>query len=680
MNLNKIKVNGISQKKIEKLKEMGLVSIKDLFTYFPYRYENYQLIDLELAKHGDKVTVEGSIYDNPYVKYITNKRNIISVKVIVDNNIITAVWFNRSFLKKQLRVGRSILLTGKWDKSRLQITVAESEFLDTLSSSKKGNIMPVYSMPSNFYQSDFQKIMENTLLQYYEGIEDYLPDEVITRYKLYSLKDAIKAIHFPKDYNDQKQARRRLVYDELLLYQLRLQIIKKNNRDNYLGTNKNIDIKKINTLIKSLPYNLTDDQNKVLKEILKDFNKDQAMTRLLQGDVGSGKTIIAVLSLYANYLAGYQGAFMVPTEILAEQHEESLKKLLTPFGIEVALLTGSLTSGYKESIIGHLQMGLIDVVVGTHALIQENVFFKNLGLVIIDEQHRFGVEQRAELRKKGDDKTPDVLFMTATPIPRTLAITAYGDMDVSTINEYPKGRKKINTYWVKHEAFDRVLAFIKKQIEEGKQTYVICPLIEESEKIDVQSAIDIHDLITKQLPRYNIGLMHGRLPSKEKEEIVSQFKDNQIQVLVSTTVVEVGVNITNATLMVIYDADRFGLAQLHQLRGRVGRGNEQSYCILVADPNSEVGKERMRVMLKTNDGFEIAKKDLELRGSGDLLGLKQSGMPDFKLADLVNDYRTLEVARSDAQEWVNSDEFWENSKWALLIKEIQKMQNDLINS
>lgn len=676
-------IKGIGKQRASDIADLGIQTVRDLLNYFPYRYEDYQVKNLSEVDNGDKVTIEGKIYTEPLVKRISKKRNIISVKVIVENYVITASWFNRMFLKNQLKLGRPILLTGKWEKNRMQITVAESEFLDTSSTSKKGNLLPIYSLTSGINQNAFRKIMMNTFQQYYHVIDEYLPQEVIDKYKLYTIKEAVKAIHFPSSFRDGKLARRRLVYDELLIYQLRIQLFKKNNRDNWPGIKRNVDWNKLDDFIQTLSFKLTTAQKKVIQEILSDIEKEYAMNRLLQGDVGSGKTVVAAVALYMNYLSGYQGALMVPTEILAEQHLESLQSFLSSKGIQIALLTGKLTESGRKSVLGQLQMGLIDIVVGTHALIQENVNFNNLGLVITDEQHRFGVEQRALLRKKGQEKSPDVLFMTATPIPRTLAITAFGDMDVSTIDEYPAGRKKIETYWVKPNSFDRVLSFIDKQTKLGRQTYVICPLIEESEKLDVQNAIDVHVELSQQLSGYNIGLMHGRLTPKEKEEVMTQFSNNQINVLVSTTVVEVGVNVPNATLMVIYDSDRFGLAQLHQLRGRVGRGLEQSYCILLADPKTEVGNERMRVMTETNDGFEIARRDLELRGPGDFFGAKQSGLPDFKLADLVNDYRTLEVAKSDAEKLTNSDEFWDDPKWSNLIRELKNydaFQNNNIDS
>jgi ATP-dependent DNA helicase RecG len=423
-----------------------------------------------------------------------------------------------------------------------------------------------------------------------------------------------------------------------------------------MGISHSFELNQIEPFIKSLPFVLTEEQTKVMNEILDDMQSASAMNRLVQGDVGSGKTVVAAIALYAAFLSGYQGAYMAPTEILAEQHAETLHHYFQPFGVEVALLKGSLTDRQRRDLIGQLRMGLIDIVVGTHALIQQDVDFKNLGLVITDEQHRFGVNQRGILRQKGTH--PDVLFMTATPIPRTLAITAYGDMDVSSIRALPKGRRPIETYWAKHQTWDRVIQFMKKQLDERRQAYVICPLIEESEKLDVQNAIDTYHQLSHALPSYSIGLMHGRLHPNEKDEVMRRFSQNEISVLISTTVVEVGVNVPNATLMIIMDAERFGLAQLHQLRGRVGRGEHQSYCILIADPKTEIGKERMQVMMDTNDGFEIAGRDLELRGPGDFFGKKQSGLPDFKVADLAHDVRMLEAARDDAAEWVKRESLW----------------------
>jgi len=491
------------------------------------------------------------------------------------------------------------------------------------------------------------------------------------KYKLVPRADAIRNIHFPESVAAGKQGRRRLAFEELFLFQLKLQAYHAMNRRASDGVAQQIPIEQVREFIRGLPFPLTGAQKRVVKEILEDMQAEYSMNRLLQGDVGSGKTIVAAIALYATVAAGFQGALMVPTEILAEQHYATLKELLVPHRIEIALLSGSATVRQRRDILAGLQSGLIHIVIGTHALIQEDVYFRNLGLVITDEQHRFGVEQRRVLREKG--LHPDVLFMTATPIPRTLAITAFGDMDVSTIDELPAGRKPVETYWVKHDMLDRILAFMQKELDTGRQAYVISPLIEESEKLDLQNAMDVHAQLSHYFAgKYNVGLMHGRLPAKEKDDVMQRFSRGEVHVLVSTTVVEVGVNVPNASLMVIYDAERFGLAQLHQLRGRVGRGAEQSYCILIADPKSEVGKERMRIMTETNDGFEVARRDLELRGPGDFFGTKQSGLPEFKVADVVQDYRMLEVARQEAAEIVGLPVFWVGPEYAPLRRYLKR--------
>ncbi len=414
-----------------------------------------------------------------------------------------------------------------------------------------------------------------------------------------------------------------------------------------------------------MPFTLTGAQNRAVDDILADISSPYRMNRLLQGDVGSGKTAVAAACMYAVVKAGAQSALMAPTEILAEQHAKSLADWFEPLGLSVALLAGSVKGKKRTVLLEKIAAGEVDIVVGTHALIQEDVFFQNLGFVITDEQHRFGVEQRRVLRNKGE--SPDVLFMTATPIPRTLAISVFGDMDVSVLNELPAGRKPIETYWVTHDLFERVLGFIEKEVKAGHQAYVISPLIEESEKLDVQNAIDLYTMLTNHYQGdIQVGLMHGRLSAAEKEDVMNAFAKNDTQLLVSTTVVEVGVNVPNATVMVIYDADRFGLAQLHQLRGRVGRGDAQSTCILVAKPKSEVGKERMRIMTETTDGFVLSERDLELRGPGDFFGSKQSGLPDFKLADVVHDYRTLETARQDADVIISSNVLENDEEYAHL--------------
>ncbi|WP_010269749.1 ATP-dependent DNA helicase RecG [Paenibacillus senegalensis] len=667
-------IKGVGPKKAEDLEQLGIHTAQQLLEYFPFRYEDYRIRDLAQVADGEKATVEGKIYGTPSLQMYGRKKSRLTCKVVVNDVMVTAVWFNRHFIKDQLQPGETIVLNGKWDSRRQQLTVSEHEFPAKASRQgpRSGTLQPVYSVAGPISQAWMRKTIKTALERYGSYVEELLPEELLGKYKLISRKEAVAHVHRPDNFEDGRQARRRLVYEELFLFQLKMQAYRALNRGRTDGVAHALDMEAIRSFIRSLPFELTDSQKKVLAEIFRDLKEPYSMNRLLQGDVGSGKTAVAAVSLFAVVKAGKQGALMVPTEILAEQHKRSLEEMFAPFGIQVALLTGSLREKARRETLASLQMGLTDLVIGTHALIQEDVVFRSLGLVITDEQHRFGVNQRGILRSKG--LNPDVLTMTATPIPRTLAITAFGDMDVSTLTELPKGRKPIKTYSVSHDMLPRVLGFIRKEVSQGRQAYVICPLIEESDKLDVQNAIDVHTQLAQHFPDLKIGLLHGRLTNMEKDEVMQQFKDNDVQVLVSTTVVEVGVDVPNATLMIVYDAVRFGLSQLHQLRGRVGRGAHQSYCILLADPKNEVSKERMKVMTETNDGFEIARRDLELRGPGDFFGTKQSGLPDFKLADLMSDYEILEKAREDAAALVQEPDFWTAARYLPLRDYLQQQQ------
>ncbi len=663
-------VRGVGEKQAEYLQELGIVTVEDLMEYFPQRYEDYRIRRIQDVEDGEKITVKGVIYGPPQVRFYGKNKSRLAVKVIIDNVNITAVWFNRHFLKKQLQPGKEIMLTGKWDRQRLQLTVQEHHLATSSRKALEETIQPVYYGGGQLSSSQIRTWISRAFDQFFDEIKENIPHEILDRYRLMPRAQALKEMHFPADSEMGRQARRRLSFEELFLFQLKMQTYRYVNKRQTSGTAQEIPLEEIRSFIGSLPFPLTNAQNRVIDEILKDMASPFSMYRLLQGDVGSGKTVVAAIALLATVKAGFQGAMMVPTEILAEQHVQSMKEWLNPLGIEVALLSGSATTRQRRDILGQLQMGLIDVVIGTHALIQEDVYFHRLGLVITDEQHRFGVQQRRILREKG--LNPDVLFMTATPIPRTLAITAFGDMDVSTLDELPAGRKPVETYWVRHDKMERVMRFTAKEICQGRQAYVICPLIEESEKLDVQNAIDVHAQFANFFPPEQVGLLHGRMPAAEKDEVMKRFSENQIKILVSTTVVEVGVNVPNATLMIIYDAERFGLAQLHQLRGRVGRGEHQAYCILIADPKTEVGKERMTVMTETNDGFEVSRRDLELRGPGDFFGTKQSGIPDFKVADITRDYKALEVARDEASRIVNDPRFWDGDQWTVLREYLRR--------
>lgn len=662
-------VKGVGAQRAKGLAQLGIHSVMDLLEYFPYRYEDYRIRRVTEAAHEKTITVNGKIEGLPSVRWYGRKKSRLSVKVHTDGVWITAVWFNQHYLKDKLFPGQDVVLVGKWDRHRLQLTVKRAIFSKIEQEQLTGRLDPVYSVSGTVRVAWLRKTIKQAFDQFADEIEEILPRELVERYKLLERRQAMFVMHFPQGEKEGYQARRRLAYEELFLFQLKLQVLRHDRKKESKGTAKKIPQEKLRRFIKTLPFTLTDAQSNVLKEALDDLEKPFAMNRLLQGDVGSGKTAVAATLLYANYVSGFQGALMAPTEILAEQHTHTIRHFLQPHGADVVSLVGSMTASEKRETLGMVQMGLADVVIGTHALIQESVHFNRLGLVVTDEQHRFGVKQREMLRKKGEE--PDVLFMTATPIPRTLAISAFGDMDVSTIDELPAGRKPVKTVQVKPNMFNRVIEFIRRECERGRQAYVICPLIEESEKLDLQNAYDLFEEITPVLLPYRTGLIHGKLPPKEKEEVMGSFVSGQTDVLVSTTIVEVGVDVPNATIMVIYDAERFGLAQLHQLRGRVGRGSEQAHCILVADPKSETGKQRMRIMTETDDGFAVARKDLQLRGPGDFFGVKQSGLPEFKVADLVADYRILEVARQDAAKLVNSTAFWQEERFKPLRDRVE---------
>ncbi|SHN15705.1 ATP-dependent DNA helicase RecG [Gracilibacillus kekensis] len=659
-------VSGVGPKLAEALDQIGIRSVEDLLYYFPNRYDHYQQKPLHELIHKEKVTIVGEVIHEPTVQFYQRRKSRLVVTLSVDGVVVKGVLFNRAFAKKHFIPGEEVSVNGKWDQHRLQITIDNY---------KKGNIdetspiTPIYSSKGEIKNAQFQKIIKNALSTYCEQIIEILPPSFLKQYKLPDRMEGLNQLHFPASFEHLKHAKRRFIYEELLLFQIKMQLYRKRNREETEGNAQNINLNKVKELINTFPFALTSAQQKSLAEIIKDLQSPYRMNRLLQGDVGSGKTAVAIISLYGAVTAGKQVAFMVPTEILAEQHEASLREFL-PEHITVRRLTGSVKGKRRKAILAEIEDSSCDVVIGTHALIQDDVHFGQLGYVIIDEQHRFGVQQRNTLREKGI--LADILFMTATPIPRTLSITAFGDMDVSKIDQMPKGRKPIETYWVKQNMFERTVNFIYKEIKAGAQAYVICPLIEESDKLDIQNALDLFHRLQEVLSgKATVGLMHGRLSTEEKEQVMTEFSENNLQILVSTTVVEVGVNVPNATVMMIQDADRFGLSQLHQLRGRVGRGDKQSYCILVADPKGENGKERMRIMTETTDGFVLAERDLELRGPGDVFGVKQSGLPEFKLADMVHDYRALETARTDAIEIV-ADEKWK-------LPEYQGLMDYLVN-
>lgn len=653
----------VGEKRLEALHQLGIHTINDLLSHYPIRYEDIQERDLLEIEDQEKVTLKGNVVSEAVVSRFGPKKNRLSFRLIIEHAVISVTFFNQAYLKSKIVTGEEIAVFGKWDAKRKSLTGIK--ILGTRSDSEKGDFESVYSANKHIKQSTILQLITEAYNLYQDHIPEVVPPELRIKYRLISHRDAVYAMHFPASEKQKKQARREVVFEEFLLYQMRMQIVRKKQKAMGKGNTLNYNVTDLRNFIETLPFELTKAQKRVVNEICSDLRQPIHMHRLLQGDVGSGKTIVAAIALYAATNVGVQSALMVPTEILAEQHMESLTELFNPLEVRIALLTGSTKTKERRLILEQLANGELDVLIGTHALIQQDVYFSKLGLVITDEQHRFGVNQRKLLRDKGKDA--DVLFMTATPIPRTLAITAYGEMDVSIIDEMPAGRIPIQTTWIKPQNFEKTLEFIELQLRKGSQAYVICPLIEESETMDVKNATDIYEKLTAYYgDRFQVGLLHGKMKSSEKESTMENFKEKKLQVLVSTTVIEVGVNVPNATTMIIYDADRFGLSQLHQLRGRVGRGDKESYCILVANPKTENGMERMKIMTETTDGFILSEKDLELRGPGDLFGNKQSGLPDFKIGDIIGDFGALEAARQEANHLVNQKDFLTNELYQQL--------------
>lgn len=656
-------LSGVGEKRAETLANLGIETIEDLLSYYPFRYEDIQERQIQEINDQEKVTLKGLVVSPAVLNRFGYKKSKLSFRLMQENDVFMVSFFNQPYLKDKVVVGEEIAIYGRWDAKRQ--TLNGMKILS--SSSQNEGFSPIYHVNKSIRQTTLIQLIKQAFEQYYGYIEENLPQNLVDKYRLFARNEAMWAMHFPKTMEDHHQAKRRVIFEEFFVFQMKIQGLKTKEKAEKNGLSIPYDIQKLKAFIASLPFELTNAQKKVTNEICKDLLSPKHMQRLLQGDVGSGKTIVAAIVLYAATTAGFQGALMVPTEILAQQHYQSLAELLRPFEVNVALLTGSTKTKERQQILADLKSGELDIIIGTHALIQDEVDFAHLGLVITDEQHRFGVNQRKVLREKG--YKPDVLFMTATPIPRTLAITAYGEMDVSIIDEMPAGRIPIVTRWVLSKQLDQVLKWGQTELASHHQMYVICPLIEESESLDVENAQKIYEQLRDYYaPDYQVGLLHGRMKNDEKDAVMQAFKENQLQVLVSTTVIEVGVNVPNATAMIIIDADRFGLAQLHQLRGRVGRGSQASYCILVANPKNEVGKERMKIMTQTNNGFVVSQKDLELRGPGEVFGNRQSGLPVFHFADIVADAHILEVAKEEAQA------IYAQKDWQIL-----PMYQDLVN-
>lgn len=666
--MKKITINDLKQKSIRYIKGVGesreslfrkveIHNFFDLLTYYPRDYEDRSSIkNVADLQNGVPCSFEGTIVSN--VSLTRPKRGMTVSRVSIEDSTgkITAIWFNQPYVKNSLTLGENYIFFGKAERklNKLQIVNPVFEKASSKDMKKSLKILPVYSATKDLGQNIIRSVVYEAIKGINEiELEDMIPLPVREEYKLSDKTYSIKQIHFPASAQDIERARFRLVFEELFMLQLGLLSYKSLATDTRVGI-KYTHIDELDNFIESIPFELTNAQKKVFMEVEKDMESSRVMNRLVQGDVGSGKTMIAVLALFKAVRCGYQGALMVPTEILAEQHFKSIKSLFDNFGVSVDLLSSSLTKKQKQLIVEELKEGKTDVVIGTHALIEDYVEFKQLGLVITDEQHRFGVRQRTILTEKGQN--PDVLVMTATPIPRTLALILYGDLDISIIDELPPGRKPIKTYSVNETMRERINKFVREKVKEGRQVYIVCPLVEESEEIEAKSAVVTAEDISKSVFQdLNVGIIHGKMKSSEKEDIMKRFVSGEISILVSTTIIEVGVNVPNATIMIIENAERFGLAQLHQLRGRVGRGDEQSFCILFNQSNSKVAKERMKIMTHSNDGFVISEKDLEIRGPGEFFGTKQHGLPELKIANLYKDMEILKQAQNSAMEIIQAD-------------------------
>lgn len=645
----------VGEKTSNILNKLGIFTDDDLINYYPYRYNVYNFSN-ELIDNSTLI-INVIIESNPIVSYIKKNFNRLSFRARYNERIFNVVIFNRAYLKTNLTIGKNITIIGKYDFKKNIFTSSDIKFNVT-----NGQIEPVYHLTKGITNNTVSKLIKDNFNNIY--IKDSLPSNIISKYNLLSKKDALYNIHFANDLKMVHYAKNRLIYEELFDFSFKMNYFKNQNirKDK---EPKNIDINKINEFKKLLPFSLTTDQDNAYNEIVQDMGSNKKMNRLLLGDVGSGKTVVAVGAIYANFIAGFESTLMAPTEVLATQHYFSIKKMLDKFNVAVELITGSMSKKEKEAIYKRVQNKEIDLLIGTHSLLNENIIFNNLGLVITDEQHRFGVHQRFALEDKS--KCPDILYLSATPIPRTYAMTIYGDLDISYIKTKPTGRKDIITKVKKNSDIKEVLGLMLEQIKLGHQIYVVSPLVEEDESLNLTSINLLKEKLSLAFKNlFRIEIIHGKMKTSEKESIMNDFKNNQIKILIATTVIEVGIDVSNATMMVIFNAERFGLATLHQLRGRVGRSDLQSYCYLISDSDND----RLKVMEESNDGFYISQKDFEMRGHGDLFGVKQHGDMSFKLANLKNDYNILLFANEDAKKFIDSKEYLNNEYYKDLAQNL----------
>lgn len=667
-------LKGIGEVREKLFHRLGIFNIEDIISYFPREYEDRNNIKkINLLEDDEKCGFEGQVASR--VTESRPRRGFLISKLVFkdETGSITASWFNQPYIKNVFKLGERYRLFGKIARkfNSLEVQNPIYERVGDEKSSNMCRIVPVYPSTMDLSQNVIRSAVKSAMEVVGGKMEETLPPSLRAGYKLPEINYALSNIHFPISFEDFKNARYRLVFEELFFMQLGLLSLKSTLSKEQTGIEFKKNDERLDEFIKSLPFSLTGAQQSVFNEINRDMESKKIMNRLVQGDVGSGKTVVAALALYKAVLSGYQGALMVPTEILAGQHFITMSKLFKGFEVNVALLTGSKTAKEKREVLEELKCGRTDIIIGTHALLEDRVEFFSLGLVVTDEQHRFGVRQRAVLSKKGKD--PDVLVMTATPIPRTLALILYGDLDISIINELPPGRKPIKTFAVDNGLRQRIYDFIRKKVKEGIQVYMVCPLVEESEEISARAASELKETIAaNDFKDLRVGLIHGKMKPKDKDAVMADFVKGNLDILVSTTVIEVGVNVPNATVMVIENAERFGLSQLHQLRGRVGRGSEESFCILFNEGRGAVAKQRMKVMEKTNDGFVISEKDLELRGPGEFFGTRQHGLPELKIANLYKDMDILKAAQDAASNLIAEDPMLntdENRGIKLAVKE-----------
>lgn len=665
MELNKITK---SSHKLEVLNSLGIYEVRDLLTYYPTRYTLTIDTPFDSFVKDEKVCFEAELITPFKTSYYAHNRSVTRFNVVYEEEELQVTIFNRAYLKAPPGVDR-IFIAGKYEGNHK--VVASSVNFKPID--EQLGIFPVYPLKDGIKQNELSRYIKKALELYQGKIVNVIPDRYLEKYRLVAKEEAIHQIHFPDSKEKLEQALRHLKYEEFLKFHVSMQLSRKNDIEYVIKEDRYVNHELINEFISKLPYELSHDQSKAINDIIADIESNRVMYRLLQGDVGCGKTVVAQIAMLACVSAGYQAAIMAPTEILAKQHYEGFRKFFPD--LKISLLCGSLKAKERKEILEEIASGESKMIIGTHALFQEDVNYHSLGLVVTDEQHRFGVEQRRRLKEKGD--AVDLLLMSATPIPRTLAISLYGDLDVSTIKELPKGRKMTITKYIPHNSMSYILEEIIDYLQTGTQIYVITPLIEESEVLNVKHAQGIYENLSRILQNFGkVGLLHGKMSAEEKEKIMDDFVHNRIQVLVSTTVIEVGVNVGNANVMVIYDAERFGLSQLHQLRGRVGRSNQQGICYLLSNSKDSNAIKRLKLMEKCSDGFEIATEDLKMRGAGDILGKRQSGVSGFVLGDIVLDSAILEVARKDAIEIVNcfnDDEYRMLKLWYELHSKTQYM-------